>query len=149
MADRRPEVARIDPRRAKVHRSYTVAEAARLFGVHRNTVRNWVKSNLPVIGEGRTLLILGRDLGPFLARRQTERRRKCGPGQLYCLRCREPRRPREGSLRVLYAGSHCGNLAALCETCGTRMHRRASLGKLAATGFSAVKEDEGSEEHSR
>ena len=31
---------------AKVHRNYTAEEAARMFGVHRNTVRQWIRRYL-------------------------------------------------------------------------------------------------------
>ena len=34
---------RLNPRRVKVHRSYTVEEVAKLFRVHKNTVRDWLK----------------------------------------------------------------------------------------------------------
>src|SRR6516162_8070923 len=37
-------VRRFNPRRVKIHRTYTVEEAARLFGVHKNTVRTWLKT---------------------------------------------------------------------------------------------------------
>ena len=36
-------VRRFNPRRVKIHRNYTVEEVARLFGVHKNTVRDWLK----------------------------------------------------------------------------------------------------------
>jgi hypothetical protein len=36
-----------NPRRAKIHRNYTVAEIATLYTVHRNTVREWIKHGLP------------------------------------------------------------------------------------------------------
>lgn len=126
---------RINPRRAKIHRSYTVAEAARLFGVHRNTVKNWINGGLSIVKTSREKLILGCELQAFLARKQALRRRKCPSGTLYCLKCREPRLPRPGSLAVVHATPVSANVAALCETCGTRMHRRASLAKLAVTGF--------------
>lgn len=142
-------MARLDPRRAKVHRSYTVAEAARLFNVHRNTVRHWIKGGLPVVRACRTVLILGRDLGPFLAERQARRRRPCAPGQLFCLKCREPRRPREGSIRVVASGGPAANVAALCACCGTRMHRRVGLLKLAAAGFNPDVSEAGGGTHSR
>jgi hypothetical protein len=32
-----------NPRLAKIHRNYTVEEVANVFGVHRNTVRQWIK----------------------------------------------------------------------------------------------------------
>lgn len=142
-------MARHDPRRAKVHRNYTVAEAAQLYGVHRNTVRHWIKGGLPVVCDGRTLLILGRVLSPFLKERQAQRRRRCGPGQLYCLRCREPRRPSEGSVRWLGTGQPIINLMAICGTCGARMNRRAGVAKLAAAGFDAPPSDAGGDGHSR
>ena len=129
---------RINPRRAKIHRSYTVAEAARLFGVHRNTVRNWIKGGLPVVKTSAEWLILGCELQRFLARKLAARRRKCPSGTLYCLKCREPRRPRLGSVAVVQVTPVSANVAALCETCGSRMHRRASLAKLSAAGFGAL-----------
>ena len=45
--------SRINPRKAKLHRSYTVEEASCLFGVHRNTVRAWMKAGLCPIDDGK------------------------------------------------------------------------------------------------
>ena len=61
MATRHPNY-----RLAKIHRNYTVEEVARLFGVHRNTVREWIKRGLPTSDDKRPKLILGRDLIAFL-----------------------------------------------------------------------------------
>ncbi|MEO7863683.1 MAG: helix-turn-helix domain-containing protein, partial [Nitrospirales bacterium] len=36
-----------NPRLVKIHRNYTVEEIANLFGIRRNTVREWVKRGLP------------------------------------------------------------------------------------------------------
>ena len=36
-----------NPRLAKIHRSYSVEEIARLFRVHKNTVRAWLRQGLP------------------------------------------------------------------------------------------------------
>jgi len=43
------------------YRNYTVEEIAKLFGVHRNTVRQWVKQGLPTSDRKRPMLILGRE----------------------------------------------------------------------------------------
>ena len=83
---------RLNPRRVKVHRSYTVEEVARLFGVHKTTVRGWLKAGLPRIDGRRPILILGRELAGFLHARRDRRRQRCRSGELYCFRCRAPRR---------------------------------------------------------
>ena len=47
MGARRP-----NPKLAKIHRTYTVEEVARLYDVHRNTVRQWIKDGLPSMDVG-------------------------------------------------------------------------------------------------
>ena len=86
MATRRP-----NHRLAKIHRNYTVEEVAKLLGVHRNTVRHWLKQGLPTNDRKRPTLILGRDLGVFLQARRSKNKRRCQPGEIYCVRCRAPR----------------------------------------------------------
>ena len=53
---------RPDGRRAKSLRSYSIDEIARLLGVHRNTVRHWIRNGLPVLDDRRPNLILGSEL---------------------------------------------------------------------------------------
>ena len=66
---------RLNPRRVKLHRNYTVDEAAMLFRVHKNTVRNWLEAGLQPVDDRRPILILGRELSRFLhARREHARR---------------------------------------------------------------------------
>ena len=60
---------RPDWRRIKSHRSYTVNECAEGLGVHKNTLRAWIKDGLPVLSAGRPLLILGANLKAFLEER--------------------------------------------------------------------------------
>lgn len=125
---------RIDPRRAKIHYAYTVEETARLFGVSRNTVRNWQKAGLEAIDDGRPALFKGTTLRAFLESRRTAAKRPCPPGTLYCLKCRQPRPPALGMADyvVRESASGAGDLQALCEVCGTAMHRRARQTTLGA-----------------
>ena len=124
----RPHIVR---RRAKKHRSYDVSEVARLYGVHRNMVRNWIKAGLPVIGEGRSLLILGEELERFLKARRASKRRPCAPGMIYCLKCREPRMPVPGSLDRSTVTARTALVIGVCSNCGTGLNRRTRLADLA------------------
>jgi hypothetical protein len=116
---------RINPRLAKLHLCYSVEEMARLFKAHPNTVRQWLKKGLQPIDRRKPLLVQGRTLRAFLEARRAAAKTPCPPGTLYCLRCREPRRPAMGMADFITREHGPGNLRALCESCGTAMHRRA------------------------
>ena len=121
---------RPNPRLAKIHRSYTVEEIAKLYGVHRNTVRAWIARGLPTVDERRPVLVLGSHLAAFLQAKRAANKRPCGPGEIYCLRCREPRRPGGGAVRYHPLTLTLGNLVGLCACCGAGLNRRVSLAKL-------------------
>lgn len=126
MSRRRP-----NPRRAKIHWSYTVDEAARTMGVAKGTVRRWLKAGLPAIDIRKPILIRGADLQEYLAKKHAPKAR-CPPGHCYCVKCRAPKVPDGGMAQYVVITPTSGNLRALCPTCGTWMHRRTSLVQLAA-----------------
>lgn len=119
-----------NPRLAKIHRNYTVEEIATLFGVHRNTVRAWVKQGLPTADNRRPMLILGRDLVAFLCARRAKNKRTCLPGEIYCFRCRAPKAAAGDMADYQSLTETQGNLIAICVDCETIMYRRVSLAKL-------------------
>jgi hypothetical protein len=126
-------VSRFNPRRIKIHRSYTVGETARLFGAHKNTVRAWLRDGLKPIDQRRPVLIQGGQLASYVDARRKRRRQPCRPGELFCFLCRMPKAPAAGMADYLPVTPSSGNLMARCSDCGTRMYRRVSLRKLAAT----------------
>lgn len=123
---------RINPRLIKIHRAYSVEEAARALGAHKNSVRGWIKKGLPVVDGGRPVLILGHELRAFLDRKRKAGKRPCPPGTIFCLKCREPRGPALGMVEYVPRNAATGDLTALCETCGTMMFRRARRADVAA-----------------
>lgn len=125
MTNRRP-----NHRLAKIHRSYSVEEAARRFGVHRNTVRAWIKAGLPTCDGKRPTLILGRHLLEFLKSRRERRKSPCKPGEVYCVRCRSPKAPSGDFAEYRPISERVGDLVAICPTCDSMMYRRVSLPKL-------------------
>lgn len=119
-----------NPRLAKIHRNYTVEDVASLFGVHRNTVREWVKRGLPTSDNKRPMLILGRDLAAFLQARRAKNKRTCQPGEIYCVRCRAPKAPAGDMADYQPVTETLGNLVAICPDCNSIMNRRVSMAKL-------------------
>ncbi len=113
--------------RVKIHRNYSVEEIAELFGIHKNTVRRWVKAGLSVIDGKRPMLILGRDLAAFLKERRKANKRPCRPGQLFCVRCRSPKYPADGIAEFQPMTASVGNLVAICPDCEAIMNRRVSV----------------------
>jgi excisionase family DNA binding protein len=123
-------VARPNHRLVKIHRNYTVEEVARRLGIHRNTVRQWVKRGLPTCDDRRPMLILGRDLVAFLKAQRLNNRRPCQPGEIYCVRCRAPRTPAGGMVDYQPMTTTLGNLIGICPCCETLIYRRVNLAKL-------------------
>jgi Helix-turn-helix domain len=121
---------RINPRRVKIHRTYTIEEAARLFEAHKNTIRRWLKEGLLAIDANRPTLIHGRDLAAFLDTRRRQSRQACGPGRIYCVKCRGPKEPAGGMADYIPMWPTSGNLRGICPACHTLIHRRVSLAKL-------------------
>jgi len=122
---------RINSRLIKLHRSYSVEEAARALGAHKNSVRGWIKDGLPTIDRSRPSLILGQDLRTYLEGKRKAAKRPCPPGTLYCFKCRQPRAPALDMVEATRQNATTGNLSAICEVCDTMMHRRTRLAAIA------------------
>jgi hypothetical protein len=125
-------VKRFNPRRVKIHRSYAVDEAARVLGSHKNTVRNWLGDGLEPIDGRRPVLIRGVELKAYLNARRRQNRSPCGPGQVYCVRCRSPKHPIPPIAEYVPITPTSGNLRARCPDCLGSIFRRVSLLRLAA-----------------
>lgn len=119
-----------NPRLVKIHRSYTVEDIADLFGIHTNTVRQWIKAGLPTLDDRRPMLVLGAELRAFLQARQARKKHSCAPGQMYCLRCRVPRFPWGGMADYRPVSEKVGDLSGICPDCNFTMHRLVSIAKL-------------------
>jgi hypothetical protein len=122
---------RHNPRRAKRHFSYTLAEVAELYGVHRQTVRNWLKSGLKQLDSGRPALFHGEELNRFHDERRAARRRKCGPRELYCFGCKEPREPAGSMLDYLPGTGKTGVVVGICPECDSLMRQNIGKDRLA------------------
>jgi hypothetical protein len=118
---------RLIPNRAKIHRNYTVEEIADLFGVHKNTVREWIKKGLPVNDDKRPLLVLGVELRSYIQAKRVEHKQKCKPCELYCLRCKVPQYPYGGMVDYEPSTDSIGRLIGICPICNGVINKFTSL----------------------
>jgi hypothetical protein len=121
-----------NPRRAKIHRSYSVEEVSRLFGIHKNTVRNWLRQGLSPIDGERPTVVRGVELRRFLTARRTSARQTCGPGRIFCLPCRAPKVPAGNMADCIAVGETTGTLRGICPDCDRMIYRRVNPKKLDA-----------------
>jgi hypothetical protein len=121
-----------NPRLVKLHRSYAVEQIARLFDVHKNTVRAWVKQGLQPIDGQRPALFHGPVLVAFLQRRRESAKQPCPPGHIYCLPCRAPKAPAGNMAEFVPVTDTTGNLRGICPDCDRLIHRRVNQAKIEA-----------------
>ena len=117
---------RLDVRRIRRTRCYTIPELAAVLRVSIGTARRWVREGMPLIdGEWPRLMQGGEFLEWFKARRDA-RKVKCGPRQMYCCRCRDARTIMPGSAVVIHRNEKTASVKALCVCCGAGMNRHCS-----------------------
>lgn len=121
-----------NPRLAKIHRSYSVEEIARLFKVHKNTVRAWLRQGLQAIDGQRPTVASGSEIRRFLTERRKRAKRPCGPGRIYCLPCRAPKMPALKMAECVVTGDTTGTLRGICTDCNRMIYRRVNPTKIGA-----------------
>lgn len=117
---------RYDIRRVKIHRAYTISEAAKLLGVHKHTVSRWIERGLSLIEHKRPFLVHGSDLRDFLTAQQP-RKQPCRAGEFYCVRCRAPKRPAGNEVERIPKTPTTVLLRGVCPTCDRLIHRLATV----------------------
>ena len=115
--------------RVKIHRTYTIAEAADVVGRHKHTVSRWIAAGLPTTDSKRPLLIHGADLRAFLREREPIKQ-PCRPGEFFCFSCRARKRPALDMVEYLPHTSSRGLLRGICPTCERLIYRAASLASI-------------------
>jgi hypothetical protein len=120
-----------NPYLVKIHRNYSVDEIARLLNVSKGTVRRWLKTALEAVEGPGMKIVRGRVLREFLQQRRKDAKRPCGPGFLYCLRCRMPKEPANRKADLVSTDyARTGNLRGICPDCLALMYRRVNVERL-------------------
>ena len=121
-----------NPRLAKIHRSYSVEEIARLFKVHKNTVRAWFEQGLEAIDGQRPTVARGEEIRRFLGERRARAKRPCGPGRIYCLPCRAPKVPAGRWPNASRRATPPARSGASVPDCDRMIYRRVNPQKIGA-----------------
>ena len=123
-------MANYNPNKAKINRNYTYEELAEVYGVHKNTIAQWVKKGLPCLKEMRPFLILGADVRDYLQAQRIGNKQKCKPNELFCMRCKMPTQPAENFVEYLPISPTKGRLVGFCSRCECMVNKFVSFDGL-------------------
>jgi hypothetical protein len=110
-------------------RVYTIKMAARTIDVSEATFRKWPKDGLRLVTDQRPYLIRGADLIEFLQKREAANKVTMARGQFFCMRCKAPRDPVDGSVSYQPTTDLTGRLSATCGVCGGKVGQFCSATK--------------------
>jgi hypothetical protein len=113
-----------------VKHSYLIEPLANLLSVHPNTVHQWIKAGLPRMDNAYPHVVYGEQVIAFLNERQRSKKITLAVEEFYCCKCQVPRTAWEGLAELHIRTSKTGNLKAVCEHCGTGLHKMISLAKI-------------------
>jgi hypothetical protein len=137
-----------NPNLIKQRRSYTFAEIAEIYKVHRRTVQIWRKQGLKVIDEtSKPFLIIGAEVRRFLKEKNRKNKHPLKPGQFYCPRCGIPRKSLPDKISIEITEKRLGRyrqviIKGICEVCSCRLFRFSSdrkVQELMKTGLNIAK----------
>lgn len=119
-----------NPQLVKIRRSYTVGEVANLYGIHKNTVFEWIRNGLQTCDNNRPTLILGQHLRDFLIKKRRKNKITCPPGTIYCVSCKLPKKPVGSTVIYQPITETRGLLIGRCPHCFHRINRITRFSKI-------------------
>lgn len=110
--------------------TYSVYEIAERLNVTPDTVFRWIRNEgLVRIPGTQKFHVHSSELIKFLEKKNSENKRPCKDGEIYCLKCRKPRHPTPESLKAQKQPNKTIKVLGKCSVCGTRMNKPISLKK--------------------
>lgn len=125
-----------NPRLIRGRRSYSLAEIAKIYGIHVHTVHRWTKEGLPVLcRDTKPYLVMGADVREFLKCSSKKRKQPLRADEFFCARCRKPRKSRPEDQLLKLTGRKLGAFEQViirgkCEICGAKLNRFSSNREL-------------------
>lgn len=113
----------------KTKQSYSTQEIADLLNVHLQTVLSWYAIGLKRIDNHMPSVVYGQDLKDFINEKNGRHKHKCASEELFCCKCKQPRRSSNNVVRIKIFKSKV-NLVGNCEQCGTQINKTISPEKV-------------------
>ncbi len=120
-----------DLRRIRTSKTYTLRKIATTLDRDIATIRSWVKNGLPLLSDQTPALVLGIELKAWLQQAWSLKKSKCQPDELFCFKCRKPRKTKAGSVHIARRNEKIVSVKGRCAVCNTRMNQARSLSNLA------------------
>ncbi len=114
-------MTKINCRGVNKYRSYTIRELLPLLvpPVGEKTFQRWMDKGLKIVpGSKKPILILGSDLKEFLKNKDAKKKVKLKRNEFLCLKCKEPRRAKRGSIKTL-----SDRKTGICSVCSGKVSR--------------------------
>jgi len=92
---------------------YDIDEICTLFGIHKQTVRTWLRNGLPSMDTSRPTLIYGNDLKEFLGKQNKTNKCATAFDEMFCMKCQDARKPFQRKVQLqqknnfILAQAHC------------------------------------------
>lgn len=100
--------------------TYTVEEVAELYSIVSDTVFRWIREEgLKRLPGSKKYYIHSGDLRRFLERKNKRNKKPCSDGEIYCCKCRVPRRPSMNAVQAENLPNGTIRVKAKCGVCGT------------------------------
>lgn len=123
-----------DWQRVRSHRPYTVESLAALYGINVATVRRWIRRDgldIAIVARERPLILSGKLTREWMRKREDDRKQPCGPSEVYCVACKQPRCLRDGTAHVILHKHPKMTVEGECNSCGLTLRRFANVAERA------------------
>lgn len=124
-----------DYQRVRSNRPYTIVTLAELLEVNPATIRRWIKLHgldSAITDTRRPIILNGAKIKDWMKARQADKRQPCAPNEMYCVRCKAPRRIKAETFHIFQRKASKLAAKGECEACGLTLQRFGSVANRAA-----------------
>ena len=105
---------------------YDIDDICHLYGIHHQTVREWIRRGLKTINKKKPILIYGNDLKTFLGKQNQSNKHHIEYNQMFCMKCKDGKKVHKNQIH-LESNNQFLKAKGLCITCKNIMNKSYKL----------------------